>query len=171
MAQKVQLLQANFSFKKFTLPLSFKKSKIKFMKTLKIISAILFLFAISFSANAQTNTGSLYLIRLTGSTGVAINYHFYVDGELICKLKNKSFSVHQLTPGEHTVSIGSGGLSNGKKSEPLKITVVEGKTNYVNVVGTQSGYVNKLSCQEITQSSAEPLLAKSKQKTDCEEKE
>lgn len=141
------------------------------MKTLKIISAFLLLFVISFNAQSQTKTGSLYLIRLTGSTGAVVNYHFYVDGELICKLKNKSFSVHELSPGEHTVSISSGGLSTGKKTEPLKITVVEGKANYINVVGTQSGYVNKLSCQEITQSSAEPLLAKAKQKTDCLDKE
>jgi hypothetical protein len=64
----------------------------------------------------------------------------------------------------------SGGLSNGKKSTPLKITVVEGKANYVNVVSTEAGYVNKINVQEITQNSADPILAKTKQKTDCQTK-
>jgi hypothetical protein len=82
-------------------------------------------------------------------------------------LKNKSFSVHNLPVGDHTVSVVSGGISNGKKSIPLKITVVEGKVNYVSVVSTQAGYVNKITCQEITQNSADPILAKTKQKADC----
>jgi hypothetical protein len=90
---------------------------------------------------------------------------------LVCKLKNKSFSIHDIAVGTHTVSVVSGGLSNGKKSTPLKIVVAEGKVNYVSVVSTEAGYVNKITCQEITQSSAEPLLAKAKQTKDCQTKE
>ena len=137
------------------------------MKTIKLFSLIAFLFAVSFSAFSQTKTGQIYLIRSTGFTGSAVNYSFYIDGELTCKLKNKSFSIHDLPAGEHKVSVFSGGISNGKKSTPLKITVAEGKANYVSVVSTQFGYVNKITCQEITQSSAEPILAKAKQKKDC----
>ncbi|SDF50553.1 Protein of unknown function [Mucilaginibacter pineti] len=137
------------------------------MKAIKLFSLLAFFLTTSFGAFAQAKTGQLYLIRHTGFTGSAVNYSFYVDDQLICKLKNKSFSIHDLAVGDHTVSVVSGGLSNGKKSPPLKITVVEGKINYVSVVSTQAGYANKITCQEITQNSADPVLAKSKQKKDC----
>ncbi|WP_442587559.1 DUF2846 domain-containing protein [Pedobacter sp. AW31-3R] len=137
------------------------------MKTLQFFVLVLIFQAGTFAAFSQTNTGKVYLIRSTGFTGSAVNYSFYIDGQLACKMKNKSFSVHDLGIGEHTVSVVSGGLSNGKKSVPLKITVATDKINYVSVVSTENGYVNKITCQEITQNSAEPLLLKAKQKKDC----
>lgn len=141
------------------------------MKTFKLFWLSAFLLIVSFSAFSQAKTGQVYLIRSTGFTGSAVNYSFYIDDQLICKLKNKSFSIHDLSAGEHTVSVVSGGLSTGKKSTPLKITVVEGKVNYINVNSTQSGYANKITCQEITKNSADPVLAKIKQKKDCLSKE
>ncbi|MCX2483328.1 hypothetical protein [Pedobacter sp. MR2016-24] len=137
------------------------------MKAFKLLALLGFLLTGSFSAYSQTNTGKVYLIRVTGYAGLAVNYHFYIDGKLVCKQKNKSYSVHDLSVGDHTVSITTGGLPTAKKTAPLKITVIEGKTNYVNVVSTEAGYVNKINCQEITRNSAEPLLAKAKVKTNC----
>lgn len=140
------------------------------MKAIKLFSLAAFFFTISFCAFSQERTGQVYLIRYTGYTGSAVNYSFYIDDQLICKLKNKSFSIHDLPVGEHTVSVVSGGISNGKKSTPLKIVVEEGKINYVSVVSTQSGYVNKITCQEITKNSSDPILAKSAQKMNCSPK-
>ncbi|MES2113103.1 MAG: DUF2846 domain-containing protein [Bacteroidota bacterium] len=137
------------------------------MKTIKTSAFLTFFLLFSLNTFAQTKTGQVYLIRATGYTGSAVNYRFYVDGQLVCKMKNKLYSIHDLSAGTHTVSVSSGGISNGKKSTPLTITVVEGQANYVSVVSTQSGYVNKITCQEITKNSAEPLLAKTKEKTDC----
>jgi hypothetical protein len=137
------------------------------MKAIKLFPLVAFFLTMSFAAFSQTKTGQVYLIRSTGYTGSAVNYRFYVDDQLTCKLKNKSFSIHDLPAGEHTISVVSGGLSNGKKSAPLKITVVEGKANYVSVVSTQAGYSNKITCQEITQNSADPILAKATEKKDC----
>ncbi len=138
------------------------------MKIIKLFAISILLIIGSITAHSQTKTGQVYLIRVTGYTGMAVNYRFYIDDKLVCKMKNKLYSIHDLPVGEHTVSINSGGISNGKKSEPLKIVVAEGKTNYVNVFSTQAGYVNKITCQEITKDSADPLLAKAKQKTDCQ---
>ena len=137
------------------------------MKAIKLFS-IAVLLTVSLGAFAQTKTGQVYLIRYTGYAGSAVNYSFYLDDKLVCKLKNKKFSIHDVPAGEHTISVVSGGLSNGKKSTPLKITVVEGKTNFINVVSTEAGYAVKLTTQEITKASADPLLAKSTQKTDCQ---
>lgn len=137
------------------------------MKALKFLFPLVLLLTSFNLAFSQDDKGKVYLIRSTGYTGSAVNYSLFIDGNLVCKLKNKSFSVHDLSAGDHTVSVVSGGLTNGKKSPPLKITVSKGKVNYINVFSTQSGYANKITCQEITLNSAEPLLAKAKQKTDC----
>lgn len=137
------------------------------MKTIKLLSLTFFLLIGALGTSAQTKTGQVYLIRSTGYTGSAVNYSFFVDEQLTCKMKNKSFSIHDLPLGEHTISVSSGGISTGKKSAPLKITVMEGKVNYVSVVSTQAGYANKITCQEITENSAAPILAKATQKTDC----
>lgn len=137
------------------------------MKQIKLLLLMFFLITGSFSAHSQAPTGKVYLIRSTGYAGIAVNYHFYVDGKLICKQKNRNFSIHDLTVGEHMVNVTSGGLKTSKNTAPLKITVVEGKTNYVSVVSTEAGYVNKITCQEITRNSAEPLLAKAKEKSNC----
>jgi hypothetical protein len=137
------------------------------MKAIKILSLVAFLLIVSFGAFSQVKTGQIYLIRSTGYTGSAVNYSFYIDDQLICKLKNKSFSIHDVSVGEHTISVASGGISNGKKSTPLKVMVVDGKVNYVSVISTQAGYVNKITCQEITQNSAEPILVKTAEKKDC----
>jgi hypothetical protein len=141
------------------------------MKAIKLFSVLALFLTTTFGAIAQAKTGQVYLIRVTGYTGLAVNYSFYLDDRLICKQKNKSFSIHDIPVGDHTISVVSGGISNGKKSTPLKITVAEGKVNYVSVVSTQAGYVNKITTQEITKNSAEPLLAKATQKKDCLGKE
>lgn len=137
------------------------------MKTIKTFILLAFMLSISVKGFTQDKTGKVYLIRATGYTGSAVNYKFYIDDQLVCKQKNKSYSIHELNVGDHTISVLSGGLSNGKKSAPLKITVTEGKVNYVSVVSTQAGYANKITCQEITQNSAEPLLAKATENKNC----
>jgi len=141
------------------------------MKEIKLLIILFFLFIGSFNAQSQTATGKVYLIRSTGYAGLAVNYHFYVDGKLVCKQKNKTFSIHDLSVGDHLVNVTSGGLKTAKKTPPVKITVVEGKTNYVSVVSTESGYVNKIACQEITENSAQPMLANAREKTNCLAKE
>jgi len=137
------------------------------MKSTKLYVLLAFLFTISLNGFSQEKTGKVYLIRATGFTGSAVNYRLYIDDQLICKLKNKSYSIHDISVGDHTVSVVSGGIASKKKSPPLKITVTEGKVNYVSVVSTQSGYANKITCQEITQNSADPLLAKATENKNC----
>jgi len=141
------------------------------MKTLKLIALLAFLFTGSFSAHSQGKTGKVYLIRSTGYNGLAVNYHFFVDGKLVCKQKNRSYSIQDLSVGDHMVNVTTGGLPTAKKTPAVKITVVEGKTNYVSVVSTEVQYVTKIACQEITENSAQPLLAKAKEKTNCLAKE
>lgn len=86
------------------------------MKTLKLIALFAFLFTGSFSAHSQAKTGKVYLIRSTGYAGLAVNYHFFVDGKLVCKQKNKSYSIQDLSVGDHMVNVTTGGLKTAKKN-------------------------------------------------------
>jgi hypothetical protein len=137
------------------------------MKSIKPLILLAFILILSFNVFSQDKTGQVYLIRATGYTGSAVNYRMYIDDQLVCKLKNKSFSIHNISVGEHTVSVASGGISNGKKSTPLKITVTEGKTNYVSIASTQAGYANKITCLEITKNSADPMISKATENKNC----
>ncbi|MFC1226202.1 DUF2846 domain-containing protein [Pedobacter sp. BG31] len=132
------------------------------MKKIRNITFLLFAFFCSGAAFAQDSTGKIYVVRRTGMNGSAVNYRLYVDGELICKMKNKTYSVHDLKPGEHTISVQPGGIPDRRLKLPVKFTVAEGKVNYFMI---NSG--NEITCLEVPQSTAEPMIAKSIQVTDC----
>jgi len=135
------------------------------MKKIRNISLLLFALCCSVAALAQDSTGKIYVIRRTGMNGSAVNYRIYVDDELICKMKNKAYSIHELKAGEHTISVRPGGIPDNRSIVPVKFTVAESKVSYFII---NSG--NELSCLEIPQSSAEPMIAKSMQVTDCLDK-
>jgi len=137
------------------------------MKKFKLFLS-LFLLTVSSNIFAQSKTGQVYLIRSTGFEGSAVNHSFYLDDVLICKLKNQSYSIQDVPVGDHKISVVSGGLSNGKKSTPIVITVVEGKPNFVEVVSTKKEeYSNQITAVEILKNSADPILSKAKQITNC----
>jgi len=106
-----------------------------------------------FSAFKPQETGQVYFIRSTNSVGSLVAYKVYIDDELVCNLKNKRYSVHNIAAGEHTVSVSNTGLSNHSKSRPLKIKVEAGKSNYLVVVNGSEVYL-----QETVESSAQELL-------------
>jgi hypothetical protein len=114
------------------------------------------------SSHTQVKTGQICFIRATGYVGSAVNFKVYIDDSLACKMKNKTWSLHTVTVGDHTVSAKNTGLSLDKKSDPFKVTVEEGKITYVDVV-----CANKVYCQEITKNSADVKMAKLKQNTKC----
>lgn len=119
-------------------------------------------FGLSSAALAQDATGKIYVIRRTGVNGSAVNFRLFVDGELICKLKNKSYSVHELKAGEHTISVVTGGIPNNKKTQPVRFTVSGGKINYFMI---NNG--DELNCVEIMPYAAEPMIARSLEVKNC----
>ncbi|ACU59549.1 DUF2846 domain-containing protein [Chitinophaga pinensis] len=134
----------------------------------------LFIFLIVFVAtcfytqklHAQSGSGQLYFIRATGYVASAVNFRLYIDGSLRCKLKNKTYSVHTLPAGKHTVFAQNSGLGSRKRSKPFDVTIEQGKITYVDVI-----WANDVSCEEITSSSAEKKLKGLKQTTACNTKE
>lgn len=130
----------------------------------KIYALALFFLATSFYSKlyAQSGTGQICFIRSTGYVGSAVNFKAYIDDSLACKLRNKTYSIHTVPAGEHTVAADNTGLSTQKRSTPLKITVEEGKITYIDVI-----WANKVSCEEITKNSADVKMEKLKQNTKC----
>lgn len=107
-------------------------------------------------------TGKIYCIRVTNMVGTLVNYGFYIDGKMVCKLKNNHYSIHDVPAGEHQVLIQDRGYGTGKKSKPLTVTVEEGKSYYMSVGSGKSAYL-----QEIMPSSADELLKKAKLNKKC----
>jgi len=110
---------------------------------LKIFSTVFIAILVSclFSAFKGQDPGQVYFIRSTDNNGTLVPYKVFIDDQLVCHLKNKRYSQHSLSPGEHTVSIQNTGLASHTKSRPLKINVVAGKSNYLVAVNGSDLYL------------------------------
>lgn len=136
------------------------------MKHFKLITFILFFF-VSFSAAKAQESAKVYFIRSTGFQGSAVAFTAFIDQQLVCKLNNKKYSIHELSPGEHVFTVQFAGKTAKEKAEPIKINVEAGKTYYVQMV-FQTGYLkNNLYCQEVTESSAKTVLTNCVEDTKC----
>lgn len=126
---------------------------------------ILFVFnlILLFSGNlkAQEN-GQIYFMRSTNNIGSLLAYRVYIDGQEVCHIKNQRYSAHNVTPGEHTVSIKAGGLGSKDASRPMKIIVEAGKNNYMVIINGKDIYM-----QEVVESSARELLKRLAATTEC----
>ena len=130
----------------------------------KTISRLIIAFSAIYllSAFKLQETGQVYFIRPANTVGSLIAYKVYIDDQLVCHLKNKHYSLHNVTPGEHTVSIQNAGLGSHKKSKPLKINVVAGKSNYlVSINGSN------LIIEETVENSGKDLLEKVVSTKEC----
>lgn len=112
--------------------------------------------------HAQTKTGQICFIRATGYVGSAVNYRAFIDDSLVCKLKNKSYSLHTVAVGEHAVTVSSGGLGSNAQSAPLKVLVEDGKITYVNLA-----WANRVSVEELTRNSGETKIKPLKENLKC----
>ncbi|MCF8318863.1 MAG: DUF2846 domain-containing protein [Sphingobacteriaceae bacterium] len=136
------------------------------MKHLKHFAFILVYFLTFTSASAQ-ESAKVYFIRSTGFQGSAVAFTAFIDQQLVCKLNNKKYSVHDVRPGEHVFTVQFAGKSAKERAEPIKINVEAGKTYYVQMV-FQTGYLkNNLYCQEVTESSAKTVLVNCAEDTKC----
>ena len=128
------------------------------MKTVKLI--ILVLIGITFSnfSHSQVNIAKVYFIRSTGFQGSASAFTAFIDHQLVCKLNNKKFSIHQVEPGEHSFSVQFAGKQSKAKAEQITINVEAGKTYYIQMIFQTGVIKNNLYCQEVTENSAKTVL-------------
>lgn len=140
--------------------------------------SFLILFVIAFFrfvtvVHGQDSTGrpgqaKLYFIRHTGYNASALNFHCFIDSQLVCNLRNKRFSVHDVTPGTHALQVRIYSKEPGDKGQPLIINAVAGNTYYIRLLPTRAySFKGDDPLLEVSESTARPLLAKSKEEQNC----
>lgn len=132
------------------------------MKKAPLLLSAIAILCVSFSSFAQTKTGQICFIRSTGLTGSLVNDKVFIDNKLVCKLKNKQYSMHTVAIGDHTVAVDATGVSLQKRSAPFTVHVEAEKITYIDLV-----LANQVSVVEITKGSADVKMKKLKQNTNC----
>ena len=97
-----------------------------------IVTIFLLLFLTSLSAQ---ETAEVYVLRKTGYSGSAVGSNLIMDGELLCKARNKRYSIHQVPAGDHSFQARIFGKKKMKKKsmEPLDLTFEAGETYYLQL--------------------------------------
>lgn len=125
------------------------------------------LLAFLFDLAAQ-ETAEVHLLRKTGYNGSLVAINLIMDGELLCKVKNKRHSVHQIEPGDHSFQAKLLGKKMKKKNkEPLELTFEAGKVYYLQLNLKQKMITTQVDVQEITESSAKRLIPDLKEENNC----
>jgi len=78
-----------------------------------------------------------------------------MDGELLCKARNKRYSIHQVPAGDHSFQARIFGKKKMKKKsmEPLDLTFEAGETYYLQLNLKTRAFDSQVDVQEITKSS------------------
>jgi len=137
------------------------------MKTIKLMLLLFVVHIFISTVSAQSEKGKIYFIRSTGYQGSAVPYTAFIDDQLVCKLNNKRFSIHEVDPGTHSFSVQFAGKNAKEKAERISIDVEAGKTYYIQLIFQPGLLTNNLFCQEVTASSAKTVLAKCQQDMKC----
>ena len=91
-----------------------------------------------------------------------------MDSELLCKVNNKRYSVHQVEAGDHAFQARLLGKKMKKKNkEPLELTFEAGQTYYIQLNLKQRAFDTQVDVQEITKSSADRLMPDLKEEKNC----
>lgn len=104
--------------------------------------------------SAETENGTVFLIRSTGFTGSAVGFNVFIDDILVCRLANNYYSAHLIAPGVHRFSVQFTGKQSKNKAEKLKVNIEAGKKYYIQLTFQTGVFTNNIYCQEITENSA-----------------
>ena len=102
----------------------------------------------------DSDYGLVYFLRGKGMAGAATAFSAIIDGERVCKLDNRRFSVHEVQPGRHEFMAQFSGKKGKKKAEIAVIDIEAGETYYIQMIIQTSFLMNDVSAQEITKNSA-----------------
>lgn len=134
--------------------------------TKNLLSALLFSLIFTFTMSGQ-ETGKIYFLRSTGFQGSASAFKTFIDGEFVCKLNNKKYSVHEVPVGKHECSVQFGGKKSKEKAEKFEVQVEAGKSTYVELVFETGLFINNIYCQEVTENTAINKMEKMEEDTKC----
>jgi len=130
-----------------------------------ISSFLLLMFAFALCAQ---NTAEVHILRKTGFTGSAVPINLIMDSELLCKVNNKKYSIHEVEAGEHLFQARLLGKKMKKKNkDPLKLVFEAGETYYLQLNLQTRVFDSQVDVQEITKSSAVRLKPDLKEEKNC----
>ena len=131
-----------------------------------IVTIFLLLFLTSLSAQ---ETAEVYVLRKTGYSGSAVGFNLIMDGELLCKARNKRYSIHQVPAGDHSFQARIFGKKKMKKKsmEPLDLTFEAGETYYLQLNLKTRAFDSQVDVQEIAKSSADRIMPDLKLQENC----
>jgi hypothetical protein len=132
-------------------------------RILLLFSALLFFNAGSLAQELPENdpdspNGLVYFLRGKGFAGSATAFSAVIDDTLVCKLNNRRYSAHEVSPGSHEFKAQFAGKKGKKKAEITTIDVEAGKNYYIQMVMQATFLVNDLTAQETTRNSALRLI-------------
>tara|TARA_R110002124_G_scaffold281619_2_gene456115 strand:- start:1305 stop:1730 length:426 start_codon:yes stop_codon:yes gene_type:complete len=134
---------------------------------------IVLLISLSFNAVMQAQdgqakeTGKIYFLRSTGFQGSAVAFKTFIDGEFVCKLNNKKYSIHEVPVGKHECSVQFGGKKSKEKAEKFEVQVEAGKITYVQLVFETGIFINNIYCEEVTENTATQKMKMMEEDTKC----
>ncbi|GEC70548.1 Protein of unknown function [Flavobacterium flevense] len=135
----------------------------------KIILSILISLVVTSFVSAQENsqTGKIYFLRSTGFQGSAVAFKTFIDGEFVCSLNNKKYSIHEVPAGKHECSVQFGGKKSKEKAEKFEVQVEPGKITYVQLVFETGLFINNIYCEEVTENTATQKISNMEEDTKC----
>lgn len=134
---------------------------------MKKLLLLIVLFLCSVTMFSQENdTATVYFFRKTGTDAIVSNFRVFIDNTLVCKLKNKKYSIHQVKSGKHVFSVQLNSTTEKKGSDKFEIDIEAGKTYYMEVKLTGDIMYGAI-FEEVTENTAKKLMPKLKQQDDC----
>ena len=134
---------------------------------------IVLLISLSFNAVMQAQdgqakeTGKIYFLRSTGFQGSVVAFKTFIDGEFVCKLNNRKYSIHEVPVGKHECSVQFGGKKSKEKAEKFEVLVEAGKVTYVKLVFETGAFINNIYCEEVTENTAIQNMKMMEEDTKC----
>lgn len=133
-----------------------------------ILSILISLMVTSFvSAQENSQTGKIYFLRSTGFQGSAVAFKTFIDGEFVCSLNNKKYSIHEVPAGKHECSVQFGGKKSKEKAEKFEVQVEPGKITYVQLVFETGLFINNIYCEEVTENTATQKISNMEEDKKC----
>ena len=81
--------------------------------------------------DSAKQSGKVYYMRSTGFSGSAQGFTVFIDDNIVCKLNNKRYSIHEVAPGIRRFSVQFAGKSSKEKAERIEINIEAGKVYLV----------------------------------------
>ncbi len=101
--------------------------------------------------------GTVYVIRRAGYAGALEGYSIFMDGERICVLNNKKYSVHQVSVGKHSFNVRFNGKRDKGNKDLLVIDIEADRDHYITIE-QHNGFKSKVRLQELAASSGKRAL-------------